>query len=131
MYYNYNQIVSFETFKGLTLTSIDVVSNDKISFTTECGKHFIMTHIQDCCENVYIEDICGDLSDLLNEPILVADEVTNSDDAKNNGDESWTWTFYKLRTRKGDVTIRWYGTSNGYYSEAVSLLQVDDLQYQY
>jgi hypothetical protein len=81
-------------------------------------------HHQDCCESVYIEDICGDLDDLVGAPLVEAEEVSNYE-GEETGDESYTWTFYKFRTCKGSVTVRWYGSSNGYYSEDVSVDVVD------
>lgn len=83
------------------------------------GKKWVMFHDGDCCEEVYIDDICGDLGDLVGSEILTAEEVTNQDEPKNKHDDSFTWTFYKISTAKGFVTIKWYGTSNGYYSESV------------
>jgi len=81
-------------------------------------------HSQDCCESVYIEDICGDLNDLVGSPLIEAEEVSDYE-GEDTGEESYTWTFYKFATRKGFVTVRWYGSSNGYYSESVSVDVVD------
>jgi hypothetical protein len=56
---------------------------------------------------------------------LVEAEEVSDYEGENTGDESFTWTFYKFATRKGFVTVRWYGSSNGYYSEGVSVDVVD------
>lgn len=80
-------------------------------------------HEQDCCETVYIEDICGDPSCLVGSPIVEAEEVSNYEGpARGSCVESYTWTFYRFATAKGAVTVRWYGESNGYYSEQVDYL---------
>ena len=91
-----------------------VFANDRVEFKLE--------HIQDCCESVYIESVVGDLSDLQDSRILRAEEFCADDPA---AEESGTWTFYKLATRKGYVDIRFYGSSNGYYGESASLIEFD------
>lgn len=106
---------------GRTFTDVRQVGDDIIEFECDDGV-FTFCHHQDCCEGVSIESIVGDLSDLVGEPLLTAEESTNSDDPPRDGYvESFTWTFYKFSTRKGYVDIRWLGSSNGYYSESVDL----------
>ena len=98
---------------------------NEIIFITTLGDIYMMHHDQDCCESVTIDDICGDINDLVGSYILRAQEVSNRGNPKADsyGDvpESFTWTFYTLSTIKGTVTIKWYGSSNGYYSEDVSI----------
>jgi hypothetical protein len=107
---------------GKTLDSIEGMRKGSERITVKCsdGSSGEMFHVQDCCECVQVEDVCGEVDDLVGSPILDAREETNSTDAPpNERADSYTWTFYILATIKGSVTIRWLGESNGYYSESV------------
>lgn len=140
---------------GVTMVSVTGKQYDEaLRFTSDDGRCFSFYHEQDCCENVSIEEVIGDLDDLVGSPIVYAEEVSNSArqqrlDRLSNVDtfklgdleaeraailrddpvgleepvvdaESYTWTFYRFATAKGCVTVRFLGTSNGYYGEGVS-----------
>lgn len=66
-----------------------------------------MYHEQECFEVVSVDDVCGDVE-------------------REDRNISATWTFYHIRSAKGTVTIKWYGTSNGYYSESVGFFRTYD-----
>ena len=105
---------------GVTMTSVaGNKGSERMVFYADDGRRFVFYHSQSCCENVDIEDVCGDIDDLIGSPIMLAEEVSN-EDAPVLDRESYTWTFYRFGTAKGSVTVRWLGTSNGYYSESVS-----------
>ena len=124
-YYEYPE-VPFEVLKGKILTKIDGMEqgNDEIIFHCSDGTEYIMYHDQDCCECVDIDDVCGDTNDLIDSEILIAEKNYNNDLPAKDEDDSYTWTFYKLATIKGYVDIKWYGASNGYYSEEVNFIQI-------
>ena len=107
---------------GKVLTKIKVIDNEIIYFFTD-EEVYKMYHNQDCCESVVIDDICGDLDDLLYSPLVVAEETVKNGDV---GDSS-TWTFYRLMAAdKLPVVIKWLGQSNGYYSESVYLERLSE-----
>ena len=98
--------------------------DDELLFVMESGLRFRFHHYQDCCENVQIEDVCGDLQSLVGRPLLRADEESNADGPESDGyprGYSGTWTFYKFASIGGYADVRWLGESNGYYSESVDL----------
>lgn len=142
--------VNFGVLQGKTLKSIENRGEELIFETTD-GEKFRQVYYDDCCASCGIEEIHGDLEDLIGAPIMMAEEVSNKgpdekqaeerkaayEKAKSEfkgapedfywygpspdndwAEESETWTFYKAATIKGSVTIRWYGSSNGYYSES-------------
>lgn len=120
-YMDWESSAKIEDMVGKVFTSI---RNEDTELVFEnATERFVFFHAQDCCEHVSIEDVCGDLEDLVGEPLLMAEEVSGETpvDFNEAEHESVTWTFYKFATRKGYVDVRWLGESNGYYSESVSL----------
>jgi hypothetical protein len=121
MYYDYESSAKLTDMIGKVFTSVTETGNTMVF--ENATDRYVFFHAQDCCETVSINDIVGDLSDLVGEPILVADEVSGESPVgfEDEYHESVTWTFYKFATRKGYVDVRWLGESNGYYSESVDL----------
>jgi hypothetical protein len=117
-----NSIMNFESLVGKTLYRA-WSDHDSATFETVYGERFKLYHEQECCEDVYLAEIHGNLSDLLNDKILEASERTETWDS---ADQSMTATFYHISTMFASVTLRFVGTSNGYYSEAVDFVQISD-----
>jgi hypothetical protein len=129
----YNDRCQISELIGKKLTNVVNLEtgSDEVIFHCEDGASFKMLHNQDCCESVSIDDVVGDVSDLVGATVLDAREESNDEPPRSvsgtysdgtpytHADESATWTFYVIQTDKGAVTIKWYGTSNGYYSESV------------
>lgn len=132
--WHYDDREELSALLGQTLAKVEVEEDkSEIHFETVDGKRYALYHSQDCCESVTVEDVTGDLADLIGEPLLEAEAVSHDADEytpnpaapkPSEHAESWTWTFYKFGTRKGSVTIRWLGQSNGYYSERVDFIRL-------
>lgn len=122
----------FSELVGKTLVSVAGAKKDseEIVFMCSDGTAYKMYHQQDCCESVWVEDVCGNPDTLLGSPLVIAEESCSSD-VNPEGlmpperyQDSFTWTFYRLASVGGSVTIRWYGESNGYYSESVDFVTI-------
>ncbi len=136
---SYDDLCEFSTMVGKTFTDVRKVDegigdSDAILFTVSDSEQYAMFYDQDCCASCSIEDIAGDLSDLIASPVVRAEQNSSEepdlpvkktvDEDYEYEDESFTWTFYRIQTAKGLVVIRWYGSSNGYYSESASFGKV-------
>src|ERR1700744_375770 len=106
----YYDRVEFKILEGKILHRISNNGDEILFFTGE--EQFKMYHLQDRYESVTVEDIRGDINDLIGSPILLAEEVSSSEplpevQAQRNkekveaeatgkyyyGHESETWTF--------------------------------------
>ena len=112
----YSNHVNVSDMLGKTFSRV-VADEDTVTFQND-EVRYVLYHSQDCCESVCVEEIIGDIEDLVGWPLLIAREDHDAEGEELN-EESYTWTFYNFATFKGYVTIRFLGTSNGYYSEDV------------
>jgi hypothetical protein len=124
-----NKYIDVSDIIGEIFSDIVKDANEtELKFYTDDGRLYVMYHEQDCYESVYIEDIIGDLDDLIGSPILMASEEISDNEIDGVQtpmyEDTFTWTFYKFATIQGYVTIRWFGQSNGYYSERVSFMRL-------
>lgn len=95
---------------------------DGICLVTDT-KFYFMYHQQNCCESVELIDGFEDIKSICGAEVLQADYEENQSSDREN-DRRNTWTFYKIATSKGYATLRWYGESNGHYSESVDFSEI-------
>lgn len=98
---------------GKKIINIEGLSKGSEQVTIYCEDHtyMMMGKIDDHVNESIIDDVIGDVNDLLGSTILIAETTQGSDSLHN-------WTFYKISTRNGYVDIRWYGDD-------------DNIDYQY
>lgn len=97
--------------------------SDHIHFVGEKPLH--MYHVQDCCESVRVVKV-SNADAIIGSPILSVEESASElppedgwDDEQDS--ESNTWTKFVFKTAKGECEILWHGSSNGFYSEGVTI----------
>jgi hypothetical protein len=116
-----------ESIEGLEEDSSDVT----IKFTD--GTYITQYHEQDCCESVYITQVDGNASKHIGATMISLEEkVLDSEDMSSDDlpdyYESLTATFYTMKTSKGYLDWRFFGESNGYYSESVNCKFITDIK---
>lgn len=113
----------FVSMLGVTMVSVTGdKGEERMTFAAADGSQWMFHYEPECCAHCSIEDICGDLNDLIGSPIIEAEEISGVAESPGSAD-SYTWTFYRYATAKGVVTVRWLGESNGFYSESVTYTQ--------
>ena len=113
---NYKEELFAKRIKSITGLEVD---SEEVVITFEGGATLIQTHDQTCCEHVAVHQVDGNPSKFIGAIAYeLIEKVTDSGYDDDTG-LSTTATFYTLKTSAGYLDWRWYGVSNGYYSESV------------
>jgi hypothetical protein len=114
-----------EELNGKIISKIEGfhVDSEELTITLTDGTRILFYHYQACCEGVSIEDVNGNPDNHIGAKLYGIDVKSNSNSINPNVEgESFTWTFYTIKTSKGYLDVRWLGNSNGYYGEEVDYI---------
>ena len=119
-------MAEIEELVGRVLIRVDGLreGSDRVEFFCLDGARYVMSHSQSCCESVDLHEIHGDVTDVHGYVTEAYEASSEGRTAVHDYTEDYEWTFYTISTRHGAVTLRWYGTSNGYYSTSVDFERV-------
>lgn len=95
------------------------VFGDCVEFTCDFGE-FIIYHEQDCCETVSCQGVIGVIPEL---PFTIT-KITETDVLSEDDDGVSEEQEYFFFTNKGDFSVQFSGSSNGYYGTAVSITPI-------
>ncbi|MEK2647414.1 DUF7448 domain-containing protein [Bdellovibrio sp. BCCA] len=115
---NLNVDLSF--LLGKTIISHKLVDQkSNLLLVGDDGMHYWLGGFSSDGGHVHLEDINGNLDDLLNSPILRAEEKTvlvPEDQKTHPGYTEDYYFYYEISTIKGSVHMRFYGEEGAYYS---------------
>jgi hypothetical protein len=113
---------------GLKITSVRGMKEGsrEVHIDTDQGTLWLY-HPQECCERVELVDVAGDPEDLVGGIIVVFEHRTEKSDFDEKKNRSHPqkkakikpYSFYAIRTTKGDVTLRWEKLNDAAYGSEV------------
>jgi hypothetical protein len=72
--------------------------SDEVLFYCNDGSIYKMYHEQECCECVSIDDVSGNVDDIIGSKILQADVYTKDmEDEREDADSSFKWAYKDIQ----------------------------------
>jgi len=97
---------TFDWLEGKVFSKVIRKDDSVVFLQKQTPFKIVLKHEQECCEQVYLGDVIGDLKDLENTPLLEVKET------KSSVPEAGPAYFYDFRTIKGSVTLRFIHENN-------------------
>lgn len=117
--------VSVKELIGKTITDVaimDQLDEDRVKLCCSDGSKYIMGHTQQHSESVYLEEVEGNIFDILNSPVIDAREDVSNDWVGHSGH---IYTTYIIATNNGAVVFKWAGTEDEDCSGDVRIRKFD------